>query len=239
MPKVLVLLIAVALAGGVACSQDTQSVTPPTDLAASSSPTSSPSIYVPVSHSPKPPKPSTVAPVVPISPAPFSPAHTVAPTKAPSTTVLFTSPGKKYTLRYLKTWSASKKTSGTDLRIFDKQSGGAADIWSLSEPVTAGTSTSAILADGVTQLSSFGISNVKKKDSAKATLDGQPAQLVTYTGTTAGSGSTISTVSVMQLASKNKTTGIVLSLTAKPKVLTQFVPTFQNIINSFVFLTTK
>jgi uncharacterized lipoprotein YajG len=57
-PKVLVLLIAVALAGGVACSQDTQSVTPPTDLAASSSPTSSPSIYVPVSHSPKPPKPA-------------------------------------------------------------------------------------------------------------------------------------------------------------------------------------
>ena len=242
MPKMLVLLVVMTVGFGVACSQASPTVKPPTDLADSASPTASPSIYVPVSHSPKPPKPSTIAPVAPVAPvsvAPYSPPKTTPPTKAPSTTVLFTSPGKKYTLRYPKTWTASKKKSGTDLRILDQPSGsGAADIWSLSEAVTAGTPTSAILADGVAQLSAFGISSVKKTDSTKTTLDGQPGQLVTYSGTT-GSGGTVTKVTIMQLASKNKTTGIVLSLTAKPKDLTGFTGTFQGIINSFVFLTTK
>jgi hypothetical protein len=153
---------------------------------------------------------------------------------------LFTSPGKTYSLRYPKTWTAAKKTSGTDLRISNQSGASAsADIWALHEATTAGTPTSTLLADGVTQLSAFGISNVKKKSSTKTTLDGEPAQLVTYSGTRAGSGATVSTVSVTQIAGKYKTTGVVLSLTTKPKVLTQFTSTFQTIISSFVFLNKK
>jgi hypothetical protein len=153
---------------------------------------------------------------------------------------LFTGPGKTYSLRYPKTWTAAKKTSGTDLRIFDQPGGSSsADVWALHEVTTAGTPTSTLLADGVKQLSAFGISNVKKKRSTKATLGGEPAQLVTYSGTTSGSGATVSTVAITQIAGKYKTTGVVLSLTTKPKVLTQFTPMFQTIISSFVFLNKK
>lgn len=237
MSKLVAVLTAAAIVATAGCSKTSSgAISKSSSLYSSATPSSSPSIFVPIPHSPKPPATPSVA-VPPTGPIPVvpPPSPPVSPEKISPTTKKFTDSAKTFSLSYPKTWAKTNKTPGTlELRLYDEPAPKqAAEVWVLRDTVSSGAATDEMVAAGVSELNALGVTQVVKKASVKTTLGGSPARFVTYSGKQSGSGDS---VVVQQYAAIGGKTGVVLSLTASKKEAPAFSSVLSEIAVTFEFL---